>query len=179
LTDSLASAKLLVRRLTHHFSVMGMTERIALFSEATSLHFSLATSSCQHLEIQLNQSPGGVEFCSTDKRPTHESLTTLPFCLAIARIWALPSCRPRACRPRVVLPARTLFCHFSPPRPPFAGMATPFRASSSRHLSSSNSTCLLRDRRSRFAISANRNLRLADIRTSSATRGSVMTYKEK
>lgn len=174
MTASLASAKLLVRRFTDHFSVIGMTDRIALFSEAILLHSSIATSSCQHLEIQLNQSLGGVEFCSTDKRPTHESLTTLPFCLAIARIWALPSCRPR-----VVLPARILFCHFSPPRPPFAGMATPFRASSSRHLSSSNSTCLLRDRRSRFAISANRNLRLADIRTSSATRGSVMTYKEK
>ncbi len=59
-------------------------------------------------------------------------------------------------------------------RPPFAGMATPFRPSSSRHRSSSNSTCLLRDRRSCFAISANRDLRLAGTRTNRATLGSVM-----
>jgi len=59
-------------------------------------------------------------------------------------------------------------------RPPFAGMATPFRPSSSRHRSSSNSTCLLRDRRSCFAISANPDLRLAGTRTNRATLGSVM-----
>lgn len=61
-----------------------------------------------------------------------------------------------------------------PRRPPFAGVARSFRPSCSRNRSSSNSTCLLRDRRSCFAISANRDLRLAGTRTSKATLGSVI-----
>src|SRR5689334_10008813 len=56
----------------------------------------------------------------------------------------------------------------------FVGEALLSRPSVSRHFSSSSSTCLLRDRRSCFAISVSRPLRLAGTRTSRATLGSVM-----